>query len=79
MLVLVCNVWCVCVFCVFCVLSVCKKCPAREFISMTVLTISKKFNRIKLQSVLFAVFLLCVLRATFVHARTRQWAVRTYG
>ena len=26
-----------------------------------------------------AVFLLCVLRATFVHARTRQWAVRTHG
>ena len=28
---------------------------------------------------MFAVFLLCVLRATFVHARTRQWAVRTHG
>ena len=27
----------------------------------------------------FAVFLLCVLRATFVHARTRQWAMRTHG
>ena len=27
---------------------------------------------------MFAVYLLCVLRATFVHARTRQWAVRTY-
>ena len=25
---------------------------------------------------MFAVFLLCVLRATFVHARTRRWAVR---
>ena len=27
---------------------------------------------------MFAVFLLCVLRATFVHALTRQWAVRTW-
>ena len=27
---------------------------------------------------MFAVYLLCVLRATFVHARTRQWAVRTH-
>ena len=26
---------------------------------------------------MFAVLLLCVLRATFVHARTRPWAVRT--
>ena len=27
----------------------------------------------------FAVLLLCVLRATFVHARARQWAVRAHG
>ena len=35
--------------------------------------------KMKVKMKIFAVFLHCVLRATFVHARTRQWAVRTYG
>ena len=38
----------------------------------------KKEKRKKKKRKKIAVFLLCVLRATFVHARTRQWAAHTW-
>ena len=49
----------------------------------TVTVLSEHHNKdqrkrtLRRSATMFAVFLLCVLRATFVHARTRRWAVRT--